>query len=123
MCKSSMRSRALGWRGGIGVLLGCWCGSFSAGYPAVLLVVGCFGKCARSRFCSPRGVLGISEARGVQSGTPGPWGAAGVPVWAQPIAVQRNRCWVQGWLRVLSPQQDRTPFSSRPDPLHPRWAE
>lgn len=90
----------------------CWCGLFSAGYPAVLPLDGCCGKCAPSRFCPPPGVLGISEPGGAQSGTPGPWGAAGIPVCAQPITGRRNRCCVPGWLRVLSPQQDRTPFSS-----------
>lgn len=114
MCKPSMRCHALGWGGGTG---GGRCGSLSAGYPrcAPRLLAG-LRKVLAAGSEPPLSVLGTgscprppAEPRGAQSGTWGPWGAAEVPVWVQPITVQRNHCWVRGRLRVLSPRLDNPP--------------
>lgn len=125
MCKSSMRCHALGWGGRTGVPV--WA-PLAQVIPAVPPVGGWFEKCACSRLCPPpppdpevSWPLGAACGHQPSPGVPraGPQGhgeAAGVPAGVQPMTVQRNHCWEQGWRRVLSPRQDQTPSSRQPDP-------
>lgn len=122
--------------------LGYWCGPLSAGYPSCapsswLVAPSCWLVCEmrlQQALLPPGGVLGTrtrswppAKPRGAWSGTPGPWGPTGVPAWVQPITVQRNHCWVQRWLRVLSSRQDQPhlqqPARPSASPACPHWVD